>query len=67
MSWLEELGSAGKVMVNKDTTTIIDGEGDAQRLDARVNTLKAQLEDSDSDLTVRSCKSGWRNLWAASR
>ena len=46
---LEELGSARKVTVDKDTTTIIDGGGDTRDLQARVHTLKAQLEDSDSD------------------
>ena len=46
---LEELGSARKVTIDKDTTTIIDGGGDPQDLQARVRTLKAQLEDSDSD------------------
>ena len=46
---LEELGSARRVTIDKDTTTIIDGGGDAKDLQARVNTLKAQIEDSDSD------------------
>jgi chaperonin GroEL len=46
---LEELGSARKVTIDKDTTTIIDGGGDTRDLQARVNTLKAQIEDSDSD------------------
>ena len=46
---LEELGNARKVTIDKDTTTIIDGGGDTQDLQARVNTLKAQIEDSDSD------------------
>ena len=46
---LEELGSARKVTIDKETTTIIDGGGDTQNLQARVNTLKAQIEDSDSD------------------
>ena len=45
---LEELGSARKVMIGKDTTTIIDGGGDTRDLKARVTTLKTQLEDSDS-------------------
>ena len=45
---LEELGSARKVTVDKDNTTIIDGGGDTRDLQARVNTLKTQLEDSDS-------------------
>ncbi len=46
---LEELGSARKVTIEKDTTTIIDGGGDTRDLQARVKILKAQLEDSDSD------------------
>ena len=46
---IEELGSARKVTIGKDTTTIIDGGGDTRDLQARVNTLKAQLEDADSD------------------
>ncbi len=45
----EELGSARKVTINKDTTTIIDGGGDPGALQARVNTLKAQIEATDSD------------------
>ncbi len=46
---LEELGSARRVTIDKDTTTIIDGGGDPKDLQARVKTLKAQIEDSDSD------------------
>jgi chaperonin GroEL len=46
---LEELGNARKVTIDKDTTTIIDGGGDTRDLQARVNTLKYQIEDSKSD------------------
>ena len=46
---LEELGNARRVTIDKDATTIIDGGGDTRDLQARVNTLKAQIEDSDSD------------------
>jgi len=46
---LEELGSARKVTLDKETTTIIDGGGDHKDLQARVKTLKAQIEDSTSD------------------
>jgi chaperonin GroEL len=46
---LEDLGSARKVMVDKETTTIIDGGGNAEDLQGRVKTLKAQIEDSTSD------------------
>ena len=46
---LEELGYARRVTIDKDTTTIIDGGGDPKGLQARVKTLKAQIEDSTSD------------------
>jgi chaperonin GroEL len=46
---LEELGSARKVTIDKETTTIIDGGGDHKDLQARVKTLKGQIEDSSSD------------------
>jgi chaperonin GroEL len=46
---LEDLGSARKVMIDKETTTIIDGGGNADDLQGRVKTLKAQIEDTSSD------------------
>jgi chaperonin GroEL len=46
---LEELGNARKVTIDKDTTTIIDGGGDIRDLQARVNTIKAQIDDTASD------------------
>jgi chaperonin GroEL len=46
---LEDLGSARRVTLDKDTTTIIDGGGNTKDLQARVKTLKSQIEDSTSD------------------
>lgn len=46
---LEDLGSARRVSLDKETTTIIDGGGDAKDLQARVKTLKAQIEETSSD------------------
>jgi len=46
---IEDLGSARKVMVDKETTTIIDGGGKTDDLQGRVKTLKAQIEDTSSD------------------
>ena len=46
---IEDLGRAKKVTIDKDSTTIIDGGGNTDDLQARVKTLKAQLEDSTSD------------------
>jgi len=46
---LEDLGSARRVTLDKETTTIIDGGGDTKDLQARVKTLRAQIEDTSSD------------------
>ncbi|MEU6425737.1 chaperonin GroEL [Microbispora sp. NPDC046973] len=46
---LEVLGTARRVVVNKDTTTIVDGAGDAQAIEDRVREIKVAIEQSDSD------------------
>ena len=46
---MEDLGSARRVTIDKDNTTIIDGGGDTKDLQARVKVLKAQIEDTSSD------------------
>ncbi|WP_370616120.1 chaperonin GroEL [Mumia sp. Pv 4-285] len=46
---LEELGTARRVVVTKDATTIIDGSGNDEDVSARVNQIKAEIEASDSD------------------
>jgi chaperonin GroEL len=46
---LSQLGKARKVVVDKDTTTIIDGNGKADAIKARIKQLKAEIENTDSD------------------
>ena len=46
---LEQLGRAKKVTVTKDATTIVEGAGTSKAVDARVATIRAQLEKSTSD------------------
>ena len=46
---LSQLGHARKVVVDKDSTTIIDGAGDAEAIKARIKQLKAEIENTDSD------------------
>src|SRR5438309_77532 len=46
---LSQLGRARKVVVDKDTTTIIDGAGDGEAIKGRIKQLKAEIEDTDSD------------------
>ncbi len=43
------LGSARKVVVTKDETTIIDGAGDADQIAGRVNQIRAEIDNTDSD------------------
>ncbi|MDX3094442.1 chaperonin GroEL [Streptomyces sp. ME01-24h] len=43
------LGRARKVVVTKDETTIVDGAGDQDQIQGRVNQIRAEIENSDSD------------------
>ena len=43
------LGQARRIVVTKDNTTIIDGAGDAAEVEGRVNQIKAEIENTDSD------------------
>ena len=46
---LNELGTAKKVVITKEESTIIDGAGKAEDIEARVNQIRAQIEESSSD------------------
>ncbi|KRV48283.1 molecular chaperone GroEL [Wenjunlia vitaminophila] len=46
---LDLLGRARKVVVTKDETTIVDGAGDSEQVQGRVNQIRAEIEQSDSD------------------
>ena len=46
---LEVLGQARRIVVDKDTTTIIDGAGDQSAIDDRIRQIRAEIETSDSD------------------
>jgi chaperonin GroEL len=46
---LELLGRARKVTVTKDETTVIEGAGDPEQIQGRVNQIRAEIEKSDSD------------------
>ncbi|MFD9596185.1 chaperonin GroEL [Kitasatospora sp. NPDC086009] len=43
------LGTARKVVITKDETTIVDGGGDSDQVAGRVNQIRAEIENSDSD------------------
>jgi chaperonin GroEL len=46
---LSQLGRARKVVVDKDSTTIIDGAGDGEAIKGRIKQLKQEIENTDSD------------------
>ncbi|AQT73097.1 MULTISPECIES: chaperonin GroEL [Streptomyces] len=46
---LDLLGRARKVVITKDETTIVDGAGDSDQVAGRVNQIRAEIENSDSD------------------
>ncbi|KVO97452.1 molecular chaperone GroEL [Burkholderia ubonensis] len=46
---LEDLGRAKRVEVRKDDTIIIDGAGDEKRIEARVKSIRTQIEEATSD------------------
>ncbi|MFF4491803.1 chaperonin GroEL [Streptomyces sp. NPDC001544] len=46
---LDLLGKARKVVITKDETTIVDGAGSSDQVNGRVNQIRAEIENSDSD------------------
>jgi chaperonin GroEL len=46
---LSQLGRARRVVVTKDTTTVVDGGGEAKEIKGRINQIKAEVENTDSD------------------
>ncbi len=46
---ISQLGRARRVVVSKDTTTIVDGAGDAAAIKGRINQIKGEVESTDSD------------------
>jgi len=46
---LSQLGKARKIVIDKDTTTIIDGAGESDAIKGRIKQLKQEIENTDSD------------------
>ncbi|HEX9376295.1 MAG TPA: chaperonin GroEL, partial [Actinomycetota bacterium] len=46
---LDLLGSARKIVVTKDDTTVVEGTGDPEQIKGRINQIKAEIEKTDSD------------------
>ena len=46
---MDMLGRAARIQITKDETTIVDGKGEQSAIDARVNAIKGELDNTDSD------------------
>src|SRR6187431_1969121 len=46
---LSQLGKARKIVIDKDSTTIVDGAGESEAIKGRIKQLKAEVENTDSD------------------
>ena len=46
---LSQLGKARKIVIDKDSTTIVDGAGDSEAIKGRIKQIKAEVENTDSD------------------
>ncbi|GAB6045459.1 chaperonin GroEL [Caminibacter profundus] len=46
---LADLGQAGRIVVDKENTTIVDGKGDKAAIEARINQIKKEIEETTSD------------------
>ena len=62
---LDMLGRAKRVRIEKENTTIIDGAGKKDEIAARINQLKAQIEETTWITTAKSCRSGLRQYHGA--
>ena len=59
---LEVLGTARKVVVTKDDTTIVDGAGDKDALEARIRQIRQEIEKTDSDYDREKLQERWAKL-----
>ena len=46
---MDDLGSASSVVIDKDNTTLVNGAGDKEKIDARIAQIKAQIKETSSD------------------
>ena len=64
---MDMLGTAKKVMMTKEETTIVEGAGKKNDIQGRCNQIRAQVEETSLTMTVRSCRNVWRNSPAVLR
>ena len=60
---VDSLGTAKRVTIDKHSTTIVDGAGKKKEITARVNQIRAQIDETQVITTVRSSKSACEARW----
>jgi len=58
---LAQLGTAKKIQITKENTTIIDGAGSEEQIKGRVAQIRAQAEDATSDYDKEKLQERWLN------
>ena len=58
---MDMLGTAKKISINKDDTTIVDGAGDKSEIEARVAQIKGKMRKRHLIMTKKSCKRDLRS------
>lgn len=61
---MDMLGRAKSVKVQKENTVIVDGEGNKEDIQARIAQIKAQLEETTSDLIKKNFRKDLQNFLA---
>ena len=56
-----DLGTAKKIIIDKDNTTIIEGGGKTEDIKGRIGQIKNQIDASTSDMTKRNCRNALLN------
>src|SRR5205807_65745 len=59
---LSQLGRARRVVVAKDTTTLVDGAGDSDGIKGRINQIKTEIENTDSDFDKEKLEEPLRQI-----
>ena len=59
---LEVLGTAKKIKITKDSTTIVDGGGEAETISERIERIKAQISESTSSYDVKNYRKEQQNF-----
>jgi len=58
---LDMLGTAKRVEITKENTTIVDGAGKRKEIEARCNQIRAQADEQHQTMTVKNCRNVWPN------